>query len=122
MSSARRRRGQQRSRHKKGLQGSDGSQRGRARDASPGSRTLSLRRVFLVPLALTLGSAASLALLSFVPRVSGNPILARSFWGATILLLVWQVALFLRVKVASEGRIAQHRYCARSITCRHSFK
>ena len=100
MSSARRRRGQQRSRHKKGLQGSDGSQRGRARDASPGSRTPSLRRVFLVPLALTLG----LALLSFVPRVSGNPILARSFWGATILLLVWQVALFLRVKVASEGR------------------
>ena len=100
MSSARRRRGQQRSRHKKGLQGSDGSRRGRARDASPGSRTLSLRRVFLVPLALTLG----LALLSFVPRVSGNPILARSFWGATILLLVWQVALFLRVKVASEGR------------------
>ena len=100
MSSARRRRGQQRSRHKKGLQGSDGSQRDRVRDASPGSRTPSLRRVFLVPLALTLG----LALLSFVPRVSGNPILARSFWGATILLLVWQVALFLRVKVASEGR------------------
>ena len=53
-----------------------------------------------MPLALTLG----LTLLSFVPRVSGNPILARSFWGAAIVLLVWQVALFLRVKGASEGR------------------
>ena len=53
-----------------------------------------------MPLALTLG----LALLSFVPRVSGNPILARSFWGAAIVLLVWQVALFLRVKGASKGR------------------
>ncbi len=53
-----------------------------------------------MPLALTLG----LALLSFVPRVSGNPILARSFWGAAMVLLVWQVALFLRVKGASEGR------------------
>ena len=53
-----------------------------------------------MPLALTLG----LALLSFVPRVSGNPILARSFWGAAIVLLVWQLALFLRLKGASEGR------------------
>ena len=100
MSSARRRRAQQGTRHKKGLQGTDGSQRGRARDASPGSRTPSPRRVFLAPLALTLG----LALLSFVPRVASNPILARSFWGAVIVLLVWQVALFLRVKGASEGR------------------
>ena len=100
MSSARRRRAQRGSRHKKGLQGTDGSQRGRVSDASPGSRTPSPRRVFLVPLALTLG----LALLSFVPRVSGNPILARSFWGAALVLLVWQVALFLRVKGASEGR------------------
>ena len=100
MSSARRRRGQQRSRHKEGLQGTDGSQRDRISDASPGSRTSSPRRVFLVPLALTLG----LALLSFVPRVASNPILARSFWGAAIVLLVWQVALFLRVKGASEGR------------------
>ena len=100
MSSARRRRGQQGTRHKKGLQGTDGSQRGRVSDASPGSRTPSPRRVFLVPLALTLG----LALLSFVPRVASNPILARSFWGAAIVLLVWQVALFLRVKGASEGR------------------
>ena len=100
MSSTRRRRGQQGTRHKKGLQGTDGSQRGRVSDASPGSRTPSPRRVFLVPLALTLG----LALLSFVPRVSGNLILARSFWGAAIVLLIWQVALFTRVKGAFEGR------------------
>ena len=53
-----------------------------------------------MPLALTLG----LALLSFVPRVSGNPILVRSFWGAALVLLVWQVVLFLRLRGASEGR------------------
>jgi hypothetical protein len=53
-----------------------------------------------MPLALTLG----LALLSFVPRVSGNPILAGSFWGAAIVLLVWQAALFLRLKGVPEGR------------------
>jgi len=57
-------------------------------------------RVFLLPLALTLG----LALLSFVPRVSGNPILARSFWGAATVLLVWQLVLFLRLRGKSEGR------------------
>ena len=100
MSSARRRRAQQGRRHKKRQQGTDGSQQGPTRDASPGSRIPSPRRAFLVPLALTLG----LALLSLVPRVSGNPILARSFWGAAIVLLVWQVALFMRVKGASEGR------------------
>jgi hypothetical protein len=60
----------------------------------------SSRRVLLMPLALTLG----LALLSFVPRVSANPILARSFLGASALLLVWQGALFLRLRGASEGR------------------
>ena len=53
-----------------------------------------------MPLALTLG----LALLSLVPRVSGNPILTRSFWGAAIVLLIWQVALFLRSKGTPEGR------------------
>ena len=87
MSSARRRRAHQGSRQKN-------------RQASPDSRIPSPRRVFLVPLALTLG----LAMLSFVPRVSGNPILAGSFWGAAIVLLVWQAALFLRLKGVSEGR------------------
>ena len=100
MSSARRRRAQQGSRHKKRQQGTDGSQRGPTHDASPAPRNPSPRRVFWVPLALTLG----LALLSFVPRVSGNTTLARSFWGAAIVLLVWQGVLFLRVKGASEGR------------------
>jgi hypothetical protein len=85
MSSRRQRRAQQASRHK---------------NRQPASRSPSPRRVFLVPLALTLG----LALLSLVPRVSGNPILQRSFWGAAIVLLVWQVALFLRLRGASEGR------------------
>jgi hypothetical protein len=56
--------------------------------------------VFLLPLALTAG----LVFLSFVPRVSGNPILTRSFWGAAAVLLVWQVALFLRLREKSEGR------------------
>ena len=54
----------------------------------------------MAPLALTLG----LALLSFVPRVSGNTTLVRSFWGAAIVLLLWQLVLFLRVRGASEGR------------------
>jgi hypothetical protein len=56
--------------------------------------------VFLVPLVLTL----VLALMSFLPRVSDNPILIRSFWGAAAVLLVWLVVLFLRVRGASEGR------------------
>ena len=88
MSSRRQRRAQQASRHK---------------TRQPASRVPSPGRVFLIPLALTLG----LALLSFVPRVSGNPILARSFWGAAIVLLVWQVALFLRFKGGSEGGAAE---------------
>ncbi len=64
------------------------------------SRTQSPLRVLLLPLALTLG----LAFLSSVPRVSGNPILTRSFLGAATVLLVWQVALFLRLRGKSEGR------------------
>ena len=53
-----------------------------------------------MPLALTLG----LVLVSFVPRVQDNPNLTRSFWGAASVLLVWQVALFLRLQRASVGR------------------
>ncbi len=99
MSSARRRRADQASRHKKRQGSADGSRR-TGRDDSTDARIGSSLSVFLFPLALTLG----LALLSFVPRVSGNPILVRSFWGAAIVLLVWQAALFLRLKGASEGR------------------
>ena len=70
-------------------------------DGAPGlTPAPSARRVFWVPLALTL----SLVLLSFVPRVHDNPVLTRSFWGAALVLLVWQVALFLRLKHASDGR------------------
>jgi|TARA_B100002003_G_scaffold244677_1_gene271160 hypothetical protein len=56
--------------------------------------------VFWVPLVLTLG----LGLLSFVPRVQTNITLARSFWAAAAVLLVWQVVLFLRLQGASAGR------------------
>ncbi len=99
MSSARRRRAQKGSRQKNQQQGRAGSsQRVAARHGR--SRPPSPLRVLWVPLALTLG----LVLLSFVPRVSGNPILVRSFWGSAIVLLVWQVVLFLRLKGASEGR------------------
>ena len=58
------------------------------------------RRAFRAPLALTLG----LALLSLVPRIHDNPLLSRSFWGATLALLLWQAALFVRVKRAGTGR------------------
>ncbi len=57
-------------------------------------------RVFWVPLALTLG----LGLLSLVPRVSGNTVLERSFQGAALALLVWQVVLFLTLRRAGEAR------------------
>ncbi len=90
MSSARRRRTRHQRREKKRKAGAD---------PAPAVS----RRVFGVPLALTLG----LLLLSFVPRVSGNPVLARSFWGAALALLIWQAALFLGVKHDPAGRSLQ---------------
>ncbi len=57
-------------------------------------------RVFLVPLALTLGVAA----LSFIPRVQSNFTLTRSFWTAAAVLLVWQLGLFLRLRREGVGR------------------
>ena len=57
-------------------------------------------RAFNVPLALTL----ALILLSFVPRVHDNAALTRSFWGAALALLVWQIVLFASVKRAGAGR------------------
>lgn len=85
MSSARRRRAQQGSRQQKKRQrGADPRQRGPSRDATPPTPSPSPFRVFSVPLAL--------ALLSFLPRVSGNPILARSFWDAATVLPFWQQA------------------------------
>lgn len=100
MSYARGRRSLQESRPKKIRRGTGGRRSGPARDALSSSRGPSPRRAFLLPLALTLG----LALLSLVPRVSGNAILTRSFWGAAIVLLIWQVTLFLKMRGASEGR------------------
>jgi hypothetical protein len=59
--------------------------------------------VLRLPLALTLALAA----LSFVPRVSSNPVLFRSFWAAAIVLLVFQAALSWRLKRESAGRFLQ---------------
>jgi hypothetical protein len=58
------------------------------------------RRVLWAPLGLTV----VLLLVSFVPRVLGNPVLARSFWGTAAALLLWQGVLVLRLQRASEGR------------------
>ena len=58
------------------------------------------RRGFWVPLALTLG----LAMLSLVPRVYNSPVLVRSFWAAAMVLVVWQAAIFLRLKGKSADR------------------
>ena len=46
-------------------------------------------------------------MLSFVPRVQGSPVLTRSFWAAAMVLVVWQTALFLKVKLEgdSTGRV-----------------
>ena len=70
---------------------------GNASDPTPQPSAL---RVFLLPLAMTLALLA----LSFVPRVQGNPVLIRSFWGASAVLLAWQIALYLELGRASAGR------------------
>jgi len=57
------------------------------------------RRVLWVPLAL----AFVLAMLSLVPRVQESPVLVRSFWAAAMVLVVWQAAMFLRVKLEGES-------------------
>jgi len=79
--------------------------RRRKKDAPPAERSPAAPdlRSFWVPLALTL----ALAMLSFVPRVQENPVVTRSFWAAAIVLLVWQAALFLRLKGESAGRFLQ---------------
>ena len=60
----------------------------------------SSRRVLWLPLALTLG----LALLSLLPRVQANEVLAWSFWGAAAVLLAWLVVLFLQLRAEGAGR------------------
>ena len=54
----------------------------------------------LAPLVLTLG----LAMLSFAPRVQQSPELVRSFLAAAVVLVVWQAAMFLRLKGESASR------------------
>ena len=91
MSAARRRRPQQR----------------RQRGTSPEAQTAPRQappppplRLFWVPLALTLG----LLLVSFVPRIQENLVLTRSLWAAVVGLLVWQIALVVRLRGTTEGR------------------
>ncbi len=71
----------------------------RRRDTPP-VETRPSRRALIAPLALALG----LGLLSLVPRVQDHLVLARSFWGAAAVLLLWQLALFLRLRETSESR------------------
>ena len=68
--------------------------------AKPRSQPPNLRRVFLVPLALTLG----LLLLSLTPRVADNARLAFAFWAATAGLVVWQGVLFARLSRTGASR------------------
>ena len=68
--------------------------------ARTGSGSLDLRRVFLVPLLLTLG----LLLLSLTPRVADNARLSIAFLGAVTGLLAWQGVLFARLSRAGASR------------------
>ncbi len=68
--------------------------------ASIGSRSRDLRRVFLVPLLLTLG----LLLLALAPRVTDNARLSFAFMAAVAGLLAWQGVLFARLSRAGASR------------------
>ncbi len=57
-------------------------------------------RLLWVPLALTLG----LFLVSFVPRVQQSGVLTRSLWAAAGGLLLWQIALFTRLRRTTAVR------------------
>ena len=56
--------------------------------------------ILAIPLTLT----TALVVLSFAPRIQADPGLAQSFWGAALLLLVWQVLLGLRLATSGETR------------------
>ena len=68
--------------------------------ARTGSGSLDLRRLFLVPLLLTLG----LLLLSLTPRVADNARLSIAFLGAVTELLAWQGVLFAKLSRAGASR------------------
>ena len=53
----------------------------------------------LIPLALT----GVLLLISFVPRVQSNAVVARSFWATVAALLVWQAILFIQRRAGGGG-------------------
>ena len=72
----------------------------KGRGAEVGGAASSSYPGFILPTAMTLGLAA----LSFLPRVQANPSLVASFWGAVAVLLVWQIALFLKLKGAAAVR------------------
>ena len=89
-------------RRKRRLRGGASTRSGKpsASGAEPRSQPPDPRRVFLVPLALTLG----LLLLSFTPRVAGNARLTFAFWAAAAGLLAWQGVLFARLSRAGASR------------------
>ena len=70
------------------------------RTSGPTVGTPSTRLVLWLPFSLIL----CLVLLSFLPRVLTNLVLAQSLWGAAASLLLWQVVLFASLSRASVGR------------------
>ncbi len=60
-------------------------------------------QVLWLPFALTV----ALLLISFVPRVQINTILAWSLWSAVLALAIWQVTLFARIRSAAAVRSVQ---------------
>ena len=72
---------------------------GSNRQGSPGAPAGRSLGSFKIPLALTV----MLLLLSFTPRVQASPMLAWSFWGACVALLLWQLFLFIGASRAGES-------------------
>jgi hypothetical protein len=58
------------------------------------------RSVLYLPLVLT----GVLGLLAFLPRIQQNARLTWSFWGAVVVLLVWQAVLAVRLRGSGQGR------------------
>ena len=55
-------------------------------DTSPALRLSQVVGSFKLPMALTL----AIFVLSFAPRIASNSTLMYSFWGASLVLLLWQ--------------------------------
>ena len=68
--------------------------------AAAGRPPAATARVFAVPIALTL----ALVLVSFVPRVQANALVAQSVQGAALALLAWQAVLAVRLRRRSASR------------------